>query len=1021
VALGFLIASFVAHNSNIWQHLAAGRLLARGEYHFGVDPFAYTTEGLYWANHAWLFDLGAYWVYELLGGVVLVVLKALLVAALAAVMLTVRRSGAGLAVPAACTAVALVAMSPRLLLQPSTVSGLLLGITLALLWQPHAEDVGGWRPDNTVALLLVFLLWVNVDGWFFLGPVLVGLFWLGERLGGPRRTPAWLALAGLAVCLLNPHHYRAFTLPAEFASWLGSTQLGQDPRFARLFESPWQIGVRWAPAAAVNLAEWAYFLLVVLGVVSFVLRPAAVRGWRLPVWLAFAALGAARARAIPFFAVVAAPVAALNIQDFVAARAAAPAVGRAARWGLLGALAGLIVLTLAGWLHGFRPDGRRVGWGVRVDASLERAAGTLVRMRAHGRLGPQDRVFNLHPDVAHVGAWFCQWEKFFFDSRLVLFPPVVAEYEMVCRNLDPELAAQQPGSAPVPEEADGLLAKYGVKYLIVYDPSPERQLTAMTALARRPGPWSLHHIDGQVALYARGGAATTDFQAHAERVALAPLGAHLGEFPVPPERGPGHGPREPSWWGDLLRAEPPATWESAAASALLRTYEDRAQADVDKSSRRSGLSFVAGLLGQPALANLAATPCAALSRIRFASAFQPDADERSPALPLLAVRSARAALAANPDDAAAWLRLGQAYVALRGTTEGPAGENSLPPLLTLRQIQIANALENAVRAAPDLLAAHQQLALLYREQHCLDAALEHFRAALDLGRRAGRLGGESADAFATRMARLERQVVELDRRVLDAQNQFAAQVPQLGDNVLGKAGLALRLGLARQALDNVLLKARYPQFGSEGARLELELLLRLGRAGQARAILEDSDIKEIRDRLGETFVAGSALHRYPAYQWLAACAAAAQGDYEQAGGDLAEILTLLEGETGRGLRILPRALAERLAAEVGFRAEPRSLLGQIPVQVQRVDMTRLLALIGRRLLARADLEVVAGVLQLEFGRPDVAEEHLQSGVRLAVGLDTSGRNPAPGRALALAWLRRLQAARKTTDPTRGGR
>jgi hypothetical protein len=339
----------------------------------------------------------------------------------------------------------------------------------------------------------------------------------------------------------------------------------------------------------------------------------------------------------------------------------------------------------------------------------------------------------------------------------------------------------------------------------------------------------------------------------------------------------------------------------------------------------------------------------------------------------------------------------------------------------LRQVQIANALENAVRAAPDLLAAHQQLALLYHEQHCLDAALEHFRAALDLARRAGRLGGESADTFATRMARLEHQVVGLDHRVLDSQNQFAAHAAELSDNVLGKAALALRLGLARQALDDVLLKARYPQFGSEGARLELELLLRLGRAGQARAILEDPDIKDIRERLGETIVAGSALHRYPAYQWLAACAAAAQGDYEHAGGDLAEVLTLLEEEAGRGLRILPRSLAERLAVEVGIRAEPRSLLGQIPAQVQRVDLTRLLALVGRRLLARADLEVVAGMLQLEYGRPDVAEEHLHTGVRLAVGLDPSGRTPAPGRALALAWLRRIQAARKTTDPTRGGR
>src|SRR5438270_700119 len=34
----FLAASFPARNSDLWMHLAAGRLIAAGNYHFGVDP-----------------------------------------------------------------------------------------------------------------------------------------------------------------------------------------------------------------------------------------------------------------------------------------------------------------------------------------------------------------------------------------------------------------------------------------------------------------------------------------------------------------------------------------------------------------------------------------------------------------------------------------------------------------------------------------------------------------------------------------------------------------------------------------------------------------------------------------------------------------------------------------------------------------------------------------------------------------------------------------------------------------------
>src|SRR5262245_858669 len=89
LGLAFLLASFAVKNSDFWMHLAAGRLVAQGNIPNGQDPFAYTTEGVYWANHAWLFDLGLYGLYQL-GGPVVVAVKALLVVALAAVMLAIR-------------------------------------------------------------------------------------------------------------------------------------------------------------------------------------------------------------------------------------------------------------------------------------------------------------------------------------------------------------------------------------------------------------------------------------------------------------------------------------------------------------------------------------------------------------------------------------------------------------------------------------------------------------------------------------------------------------------------------------------------------------------------------------------------------------------------------------------------------------------------------------------------------------------------------------------------------------------
>src|SRR5690349_16237690 len=54
LGLALLLGSFAAHTSEPWMHLATGKALLNGTYHFGADPFAQTTTGTYWVNHSWL-------------------------------------------------------------------------------------------------------------------------------------------------------------------------------------------------------------------------------------------------------------------------------------------------------------------------------------------------------------------------------------------------------------------------------------------------------------------------------------------------------------------------------------------------------------------------------------------------------------------------------------------------------------------------------------------------------------------------------------------------------------------------------------------------------------------------------------------------------------------------------------------------------------------------------------------------------------------------------------------------------
>jgi hypothetical protein len=1021
----FLAASFAVRNTDFWFHLASGKLLAEGRYRFGVDPFSYTTAQTYWANHAWLYDLGLYGLYGLVGGAGLVVLKALLVTVLAGLMLRVRRPEGPGWVPIVCTALALLAMSPRLLLQPACLSGLFLGLTFWLLWR-----------RELVVLPFLFALWVNVDDWFWLGPLLAALFWVGKRLRGGGGTPGWVVPVGLAACLANPHGYHAFRLPVELSPVLWQSGLLEDIRFRRLFASPWQLDL-WTALAEVNLAVGAYFVLVGLGLVSFVLDRRNLAGWRLPVWLVFGLLGAWQARLVLFFAVVAGPITALNLQDVLAARprsARGPSWASAlARGALVAGGLGLLGLAWLGCLQGWRGAARRAAWGVQADPSLQRVAKTLEQWREDGTLTDGDRVFAFHPDVVHYCAWVCPEVKGFFDYRLPLFPEAARQYAQACRELNPVVGSAGERSAPGSKGERVLpgwrqvFDHWGITHLVLYDPDP-RILLAGLGLR----DWVLLRIDGEALIYARR---NTDAPAKdpgnkpeapakdtgkengpfdADRLAFGPVGKDgQSALPAAPGKGPGRGPRRTPWWEHAGRPAPQPAWESAAASVLLRLFEDAAPAQRKKAGSQTWGGYAA------ALAGLAAGPADPLAvsgvlglRLRYAPLFLAGAGERPPALPLLAVRAARHALAVNPDDANAYLRLAQAYFALRDETAEHSREGRLPPLAQLRHIQIATALEHALVLNPDLEVAHQYLAALYEERQFLDVALEHRRAQLALLRRGKPLPGESAAAFAQRCARLEEQVLDLENRVQDRENAFAIRAASLRDNPRGRAEAALGLGLPRKALDDVLLKSRVVLFGFEGARLELELLLLLGRAAEARDKLEDEELRQVKRWLGLSDVSGRDLagrpmiERLPAYEWLLCCQAAAVGDYDRAAGALQAMLDPMQSRVRQDLPEIRRTLPLVLASELGVRIPPASGLVPRVVSTYREGMAEALGDTYRLQGMATDLHVLAAMLDLERGLPAAARRHLEQSLALCPPGSPSEAYAA-GRALARAcrqWL-----------------
>ncbi len=685
---------------------------------------------------------------------------------------------------------------------------------------------------------------MNLDDWFLLGPLLVGLFWIGDRIQplptrprGMRPTPTWLFPACLAACLCSPYHVFGFTLPADLSPLPFSGGLLQDVRFRSLYASPWLFDAAFRSPAGANLAGLAYFVLVALGIASFAVNRSGLRDWRILAWTVFALLGALSVRFIPFFAVIGGPVAALNFQGMKYVPPARVLTGLRAAALLF--LVGLIALALPGWLHGFNQKTIQVAWGVEINPSLRRAAETLHRWRQAGLLDEAERSFCVHPDAACYCAWFCPGEKSFLDPRLSLFPGVTEDYAAVCRGLDRSLA---PGRH-TEEDWRRILADHGVAVVVLYDPDPSHVLPVLGRMYDNPEEWTLLSVDGQAAIVGWNPAGADRFAKLRFDAGRLAFRAADDEAPPAPGRGPGRDPREPDWT-TLLGRQPVPAWESAAARVDLLLFEDPTAPGRREAVDRYYLTAGGGFAGLAGLAVADGTPGGPLGgltplvlRVAALQENQTEFRDRPPELALLAVRAARRAVAADPDDAHAYLQLALAYLTLRNETVEHSRGAGLRPLAMLRHVQIVTALRQALILNPDQEAAHELLADLFLEMRPVpysDLALKHRTAQLRLARRFGRAPGENADAFQRRLDRLEAQVHDLEKAVQDASNLCEIRFKSIGDDPVKRAEAALALGLAGKALDDVLMKARVEVFGAAVAHRELELMLLTGAPARPR-------------------------------------------------------------------------------------------------------------------------------------------------------------------------------------------
>jgi hypothetical protein len=1013
--LAFLLASFPARNSDVWRHLAVGRQLARGEFSWGAAP---GTMPVFQGNSAWLYDLLCYGVYSVAGGAGLVLLKALLVVALAVVLLRLCRAGQGWLLAVGCTALALLAMSTRLGLQPSIVSYLFLA--LALLFEERREGAAGGRLPPLLPswpLIALFVLWVNMDSWFVLGLATVGLVWLGRSLdeampadGSPRNAvPALLRRAGglavlAAVCLLNPSFVEAFKLPRELASVVDPAAAVGPEQVTSPFQSAYFKSFGKTPAGL------AYFPLLGLSLLSSALNyRRRLWRWRLP-WLGLALLSMQQVRTVPFFAVVAAPALAWNVHAWLAGRAArgagaagvAPAVWRGPA--VVAALV-LVVCAWTGWLQGPPFEPRR--WAVEPPRSLGLAADAVRRWHEEGRLTADSHGLHLAADTLNAFTWYCPEDPSRDDPKLAA--AIRHELNDASYNGPEQMRAQ------------------GIDHVIVHDPDPGRFFATFQQLLLYPREWPLLYLEGDVAIFGWRDPGLPeavdpfrDRRLDLHQLAFQPEGKKRA-----PRAGPGREPAPRSWWQALYVPVPPRSPDEKEATLYLTYAEAVRQSapqrhvilwDLSQEVATVGAAGGWGAGGIPPAAALLGArlylartdpsapdpgaggrlPAGPARAVRdWVQRFVLQQDDAPPALLYLAVRAARRALAANPDDAQAYLDLGESYMRLIRSTRERAWGERLDDLTQLRSVQASTALNRALALKPDLAEAHLRLYDLYRGMNYLDLGLDHLRAYVKLKKQAAPRGGAAAKAFNEELALYEEDMARLAKDVEDRENTYA--VAAASGLVLDKARQAAQKGLARKARD-MLLESDVSAFGAEGMRLELRLLLTTGRARDVR----DWITPEYQDQLGA-----------PQYHWLQIMALSADGDYERVQEEFGALSAALLQENHLQSAGALRQEVAGLVAQAVLEERP----GEGPVAnllrraLGRVNMYRKLPTLSQQMVRQADMRVLAGLLSLEEGRTSEAKFAFEEALKVwrdeAAAASGAGQDFG-GRVIAqdcLKWLK----------------
>ena len=164
-----------------------------------TDTWTFTAFGLPWTDQQWGAQVILELVYRVAGWTGLIVFRAVLIALIFGCLLTIGlRRGLGARRASWLTLAAFIVAAPALALRPQLLGMACFAIVLLLVADRREHPARLWL------IPAIVVLWANLHGSFFLGPLVLGLAWLEDvhdKVAGPHRTLLVAVVSAIAACL----------------------------------------------------------------------------------------------------------------------------------------------------------------------------------------------------------------------------------------------------------------------------------------------------------------------------------------------------------------------------------------------------------------------------------------------------------------------------------------------------------------------------------------------------------------------------------------------------------------------------------------------------------------------------------------------------------------------------------------------------------------------------------------------------------------------------------------------------